>query len=553
MKSAGLAVTMLFLSSAVFAATIDIIYIGTWDSTGSGNPTGSGGPGLSTGQKYVINISYDDLSAQTNSVDVLNSFFFPSGNTMSTIDLNGPGNALDIFVPMEGLDTSTPFIYTQDETNHFPAFIPNPTLNFVDGSSISDPNNIIGLEFEGDFAGAGFNVIELFNTAPGGGSTNMVSQILNCGDAFCTSSSVASTGTNTLAAAVGLIVYAGPNVVYTAGSQTQSTSSSIIQSNDLGAGRSDGEDFIDASWSQTGTATGNDISVGIANSGLANTIDTATWDVTMTEQMTNLSGSDSLGVSYANAGPTANAGGTIQFSAANALTGANTVGAEVSDADLAVNAAIANFETLTVATDANGNPLAGGTITGATVTNNIDQLIAIADSGLTTTTSTSTFTATVFDFAGASSSDTAVIEYLNANPTISATAIETAGVWDFTMTVADMDTIVNGIIAGFEILVTDLLVDALATTFFDTLLSTGSQSATNAALEAAFGLGPHGIDFLVTDLAGATASTSVLFAVGDVEPPQPVPEPGTYMLFLTGLLGLIWAQRRRAGPVLRTF
>jgi hypothetical protein len=542
---------MLLLSSAVFAAQINVIYIGTWDSTGSGNSTGSGGPGLSTGQKYVINISYDDTSTTTNSVDVLDGFFSPSGNTMSTIDLNAAGNSLDIFVPMEGLDAGSPFIYTQNETNHLNFFVPNPTLNFTDGSSISDPNNIIGLEFEGDFfAGAGFNVIELFNTAPSGGSTNMVSQILNCGDAGCFSSSIASTDTNGLQTAVGLVVDAGPNVVYNAASLTQGTSSAILQSNDLGAGRSDGEDFIDASWSQTGAATGNDIDVGIANSGLSNTTDTTTWTVDMTEQMTGMTSSDSLNVSYNNAGPTAEAGGTIQFSAANALTGANTSGAEVSDADLAVNGVIANFEQVSYTSDADGNALAGGSINGSTVTNNIDQLIAIADSGLTTTTSTSTFNVAVMDFAGASASDSAVIEYLNANPTINATAIETAGVWDFTLTTADLDTIVNAIIAGFEILTTDLLVDALATTFFDTLLATGSQSATNAALEATFGLGAHGMDFLVTDLAGATASVSVSFDVGDV---QPVPEPGTHMLLLAGLLGLVWAQRRRARLAPRTF
>ena len=50
--------------------------------------------------------------------------------------------------------------------------------------------------------------------------------------------------------AVALIVDAG-TVVYNAGALTQTTSSSITQSNDLGAARSDSEDFIDAVWVPT--------------------------------------------------------------------------------------------------------------------------------------------------------------------------------------------------------------------------------------------------------------------------------------------------------------
>ena len=108
------------LAQPVFADSIT--YVGTWDSVASGNPVGVGGPGLVAGQKYVIRIAWDNLSTTTDGVDVLNSFFVPSGSTMRTINLSDAGNSLDIFVPMEGLDAGSPFIYTQNETTHFPPY-----------------------------------------------------------------------------------------------------------------------------------------------------------------------------------------------------------------------------------------------------------------------------------------------------------------------------------------------------------------------------------------------------------------------------------------------
>lgn len=334
----------LALAQTAFAG--DITYVGTWDSTASGNPTGVGGPGLVAGQKYVLRISYNNGSTTTDGVDVLDSFFAPSGNTMRTINLNDAGNSLDIFVPMEGLDSGSPFIYTQNEGDHFPAFIDNPTLNFIDGSDISMTSNIIGLEYEGDFVtGAGNNLIELFNTSPGGSTINMVSQILNLGVG------PASNDTNGLVVAVDLIVAAGTNVVYDAASLTQTTSTAIGQSNDLGAMRSDGEDFIDAVWTVTGTpdtTNNNDIAVDIVNSGLTMTTSTTSWNVTMTEQMTLGSDSASVIVSYLNDMPTASA------SAVATAPGTDfTLTAD--DMDDVVNSIIAGFEMLTITAEVDGS------------------------------------------------------------------------------------------------------------------------------------------------------------------------------------------------------
>jgi hypothetical protein len=525
LRMIGVLSLTLTLTQPVFAVVLDVTYVGTWSSIGSGNQVGVGGPGLLVGQKYVIRVSYDDFSATTDNVPVLTSRFTDSGNDMRTINLTQAGNSLYIFVPMEGLDSGSPFIYTQIETDHLSFFTPAPTLNFINLSSISLTSNIIGLEFEGNFdSGAAFNVIELFNTSPGPAGTfiNMVSQILNCGDVTCaTSPGIASNDTNGLAVAVDLEIDAGPDIVYDFANLTQTTSSIVSQSNDLGAARSDNEDFIEALWSQSGTPAGtnlNDIAVFIADSGLTNTIDTASWGVTMTEQMTSQSDADGLNVSYANAGPVAEAGADIVFSAANALTGAATSGATVSDADLAVNAIIANFETLVFGTDADGNPLVGGTITGSTVANNVDQFITIADSGLTKTTSTSTFNLVVTDLAGASQADSAVISYLNATPNVSATATQSATGTDFTLFSDDQDQIVNAIIAGFEMLTVTALLDGNTdvTAFFTELINKGTQSSTTAILEAAFGAGPHTVSFTAVDSAGASAFSSVDFVVNSV-------------------------------------
>ncbi|MDX1734061.1 MAG: hypothetical protein R3228_06835 [Halioglobus sp.] len=411
------------LSVTASAAIVSQTWVGTWDSTGSGNPTASGGPGMTAGQKYVIRVDYDTGSSVTTA-DVLDSFFAPSGQQMSTIDLTDPGNSLDIFVPMEGLDSGTPFIYTQDETDHFPAFIPAPTLNFTLGSDISDVNNIIGLEYEGDFvAGANNNIIELFNTTPGAATPiNMVSTVLNLG------TGPAATDTNGLAVAVPVQV-ANTSVTYSAADLVKTTALTV-QSNDLGAGRSDGETFLSSTWSVTGAtqANGVDIEVGIADSGLTNTADTTSWNVTVTEAMTDLS-------------------------------------------DSAV----------------------------------------------------------------------AAVDYSNASPTASLSAVADAVDIDFTLTRSDLDLAVNALIAGFESVVAiSALVDGTLTSFFDPLLATDFMTASHAALEAAFGLGGHTLLITVQDLAGASATATVDFFVQDTGvPPVPVPAP----LFLI-LLGLAMLRRR---------
>ncbi len=337
------------LSCGTMAHAISVTKIGTWDSTGSGNSTGSGGPGMFPGQKYVVKIEYDPTSG-SNNVPILDGFFTPSGQTMDVINLQAPGNSIDIFVPMAGLDGSAPYIYTQNETDHFPAFVPNPTLNFAAGSDRTDVANIIGVEFEGNFAaGAGNNIIELFNTTAGAATPiEQVSQVLNFG------TGIAATDNNGLVDAVEVTVDGG-SVTYSASSLTQSTSINVTQSNDLGAGRFDGEDFLDSnsSWSVAGTddPNGLDIAVAIQDSGLTSTVDTTSWSATITEEMTGKSGAATVAVNYANSAPSSTLSATV---AADGYDFSYDPG----DLDLAVNALISNFEELIYEVLVDGTPTA---------------------------------------------------------------------------------------------------------------------------------------------------------------------------------------------------
>ena len=58
---------------------------------------------MSPGQRYVVRFTYEDLSTVTNNVPVLTSFFTPSGQLMSTIDLTGDWTTWERSEPVEVL------------------------------------------------------------------------------------------------------------------------------------------------------------------------------------------------------------------------------------------------------------------------------------------------------------------------------------------------------------------------------------------------------------------------------------------------------------------
>ena len=434
----GILVALVAFSGMAQAVPVEVIKIGTWNTaTGAGNPLGVGGPGMATGQKYVIKINYDDTST-VETRDVVTAGFADSGQDMSVIELTGGSNTLDVFVPMEGLDTSTPFIYTQNDSNHFDLGFgtPEPTLNFVDGSDVTDTANIIGVEFEGDLVtGAGNNLIELYNAAADATSPiNQVGQVLN----FGVGTAIRQVG-NSLTDSEAVVNVGSDNVAFDANMAAQ-TANVAAMGNDLGAGRSDTEDFLDATWDVSGTTATSlvrnevAIQVELLDSGLTSTIDTATWNVDVTEQMTGIS---------------------------------------------------------------------------------------------------------------SSASGQVMVSYINDAPSSTLSATATASGYDFAYSSLDADLVVNTLIAGFEILTYSVEVDGVATTLFDSLISTGSLSLTELALFNAFGEGVHSLGIIVTDLAGAISTASADFTVGDI---SPVPVPPAFALMLTalGLLGVTGFRKRNS-------
>jgi hypothetical protein len=195
---------------------------------------------------------------------------------------------------------------------------------------------------------------------------------------------------NAIVDAEAVVAEAGADMAYDAGSLSITTDGGTFrngdgtwQDNDLGAARSDREDFLTHTWSNLGSAQGGaqDVplvgtdadaerpnvipsespfvlqpppsgtrtveqvnkSVDIADSGLRSTTDTATWEIEVHEQLTGLDGgTDTMTVSYDNSLP------IILDASASSQTGGVLFELDVADLDLAVNASILDFEALQI-------------------------------------------------------------------------------------------------------------------------------------------------------------------------------------------------------------
>jgi len=350
--------TLALGATPALAMQVDLIKIGTW-TTAPGSATQDAG--LQQGGRYVIHASYDPALTPTT-VRNINGMDFYVINLATAAAAIG-GDSFRILVPMEGFDSGgTPFVYDQNQADHY-FYGPNiqePEIQFTaPGGSAGD---FYGFEFEGDFEpGATGNFVEVFTDVaafdPGGGNPiiftpSQVTQVLRD-----PTYEIAERSIDSLTDAIAPVAEAGPDRQYNAGQTTVTTDVNAFVDNDLGAMRSDGEDFLTYDWTEGGapltgtTATAMrpdgrtvddvNIAVAIENSGLTKTTDTVTWQVEVNEDLTGLGGStDTLTVSYLNALPAiANASATAQ--------GADLLFAlDLDDPDLAVNPFIVDFEML---------------------------------------------------------------------------------------------------------------------------------------------------------------------------------------------------------------
>jgi hypothetical protein len=297
----------------------------------------------------------------------------------------------------------------------------------------------------------------------------------------------------------------------------------------------------------------------LAQSGLQNTLDTTTFEVLVTESITGLSDTDSVTVSYANAGPSATAGAGVVFNAGNFMSTLNATGS-ADDSDLAANAQVAGFETLAAQFSIGGTAIGAAQNLGSPTSGPVpvlQNIVTLQDAfnsgGLNMTTATALLDLTVTDFAGASATAGQNISYDNTLPAIANASHSVNAAFDITFMINydDADLAVNPFLGvAFESLLIEILVDgADQTGFFAGLIGTGgtSQLVSNADLISTFGLGIHTFKLNVSDkamLAGAVMPVMASFDFDVQEAGVQVPEPSILALLAIGL-GAVGVGRRR--------
>jgi hypothetical protein len=435
---ATILVIMWLPMGVVNGVEISRIYVGTFS-----NPLSNFGsipannPGqIVRGGKYVVKTTYDtaDLIMAPNHASR------PLPLTTHVVQLSDApgsgGNTYELFIPSQGFNE----ILTQDGQDHFYAAFPDaskaPTaeIQFFDAAGTL----FRGFEFESNYIRnnspttplADDIIFEQFttdSTLSDATVTNYNVNILdesfngiqlNGGHGDVLSQSASASGGQLapgvfFAEAVPVVAEAGANLVYNSAtlsvttntgteqvtetvvppvSGTLRTAPSVIDNptrqadNDLGAARTDKEDFLAFDWTldvgglNTAVVANLDgtrlnrivetldvgspstephgrryvldgmrtvenvnIAVAIENSGLQNTTDTATFRVDVTEDMTGLSDDDTLTVSYNNANPSLN-------SASGATLPDNSIDfdAVFDDLDLTVNSLIPGFESVSL-------------------------------------------------------------------------------------------------------------------------------------------------------------------------------------------------------------
>ena len=474
-------VVALLAAQNAYATPVDLTVIGIWsENSGSGLP--ASGTDLAKGQKFVVKVSYDDATPLTETivdgftyytVDLASGAAAPTGG-----GLTPNGSSLDVFVPLEGLDTVSPFVYSESELSHrdnfgdpFPS--PVPQLHFSDAAG----TDLLGFKLETFDASSPAPYFlqmqtEVATIDPGGGAPLVpaatgVAQMRTGAPGF----EIIIRSLDAFVDSVPVQAEAGDDLSFSAIDLTRTTDGGTFRNvdgtwrdNDLGAGRTDKEDFLAHDWTLAGSVEG-----GASNTAL--------------------------------------------------------VGADV-DADRPV---VLPSESPFVL-----QPPPGGT----RAVENVNKRVDLVNSGLTTTTDVATWQVAVSeDLTGFSGgTDVTEVSYINSDVAINAAMATPVGDdLQITLDVEDADFAINALgLADFELLTYTLLLDGGAFVGLSELLTTGSQFLTLAQAAAAFGGGMHSLEIRVADrvrtVAGTYLTTTLNFTV--------VPEPGTGVLMLIGLAGL---------------
>jgi hypothetical protein len=363
--------------------------VGTW-STNPGSGHASSGTDLQRGGKFVVEAAYDILVTPVGaenfggfpffSVDLAGGAAPPNGG-----GLVSNGNTLDVLIPFEGFDVGTPFIYAQTEFDHgdypgdpFPSVVPQ--IHFNDAGA----TDFLGFKLESFDFGPGGNFVQLATEVASQGGVPTPSTVV---DIINGTFQTVIRSVNSISDARAVEAEAGPALIYSVGLQAVETDGGTLrnldgswQDNDLGAVRSDKEDFLTHTWqllgsvqggATLGSLLGTDLdalrpnvivslppvgtravenvnkSVDLVDSGIQTTTDVATWQVAVEEDLTGLGGTDVLEVSYANSNPTVDIDAIAQV-------GSVLFTYIMSDLDLAIP--IANFELLNLTILVDGAP-----------------------------------------------------------------------------------------------------------------------------------------------------------------------------------------------------
>jgi hypothetical protein len=175
---------------------------------------------------------------------------------------------------------------------------------------------------------------------------------------------------------------------------------------------------------------------------------------------------------------------------------------------------------------------------GTRAVENVNKSVDLVDSGLETTTDVATWQVTVQeDLTLLGSTDVVEVSYANTDPTVDIDAIPQMDGYLFTYIMSDPDLAIP--IANFEMLNLTILVDGAPTSEFDPLALNGNQTMTDSEILTLFGIGPHTLEFRLADRSLTSQASFVSDAVNFV------PEPGTLVTLIAGVLALGFMCRRR--------